>query len=199
MCQSRLPLKKIIYSVCFITLFLSAGCHKILSVAWGIRKPKVETEKSLTHYSNRIHFINSNIYILTSEQKWKNEIAHNNSIPEIRVFNHDGYSVKYKEDHLCNAPAFNFTENICDINNPLVDSSFTLKGEIKELKDLQGNPLQEKLIDNYDYIVCIYWARYIGRLNKDHVAVWEENLNKQTKCRIKVLKINLDIQKSWNE
>jgi len=40
---------------------------------------------------------------------------------------------------------------------------------------------------------------WIGRLNKDHVKVWEADAKANMNCNIEIIKINMDIQEWWDK
>jgi hypothetical protein len=42
------------------------------------------------------------------------------------------------------------------------------------------------------FTVLIYWGKWSGRLNKDHVRVWERELQ-SAKCSVQVYKISTDL------
>ena len=45
-----------------------------------------------------------------------------------------------------------------------------------------------------DFYLFIFWTRYSGRLNKDHVKIWEEQANNNKNSKIKVIKVSFDQQ-----
>lgn len=50
-----------------------------------------------------------------------------------------------------------------------------------------------------DYYLFINWGIFIGNLNVDHVKEWEKLANSNNKCKITVVKINMDLQESWGK
>ncbi len=66
------------------------------------------------------------------------------------------------------------------------------------LHDLEGNRfVGEK--GNEDFHVFIYWAKFTGKLNDDHVKVWGKQALENKKSNIKVYKVNMDFQEHWGE
>jgi hypothetical protein len=53
------------------------------------------------------------------------------------------------------------------------------------------------LPNNADFYLLIYWNVWTGKLNKDHVKIWEDLARENKNCKIKVIKVNLDIQEYW--
>jgi len=54
-------------------------------------------------------------------------------------------------------------------------------------------------IDKADFYVLIYWTTWTGRLNKDHVKIWEDSAYAKKQANIKVIKVNMDFQKNWDQ
>ena len=50
-----------------------------------------------------------------------------------------------------------------------------------------------------DAFVLIYWAKYLGKLNKTKVYEWEQKVKllNDKGLNIKLIKVNLDYQKFW--
>ena len=75
--------------------------------------------------------------------------------------------------------------------------SANLKTELKKYRDLKGNEL--KSIESADFFVIIYWTVWTGKLNKDHVKIWEDLAKENKNAKIKVFKVNLDLQTLWDK
>jgi hypothetical protein len=48
-----------------------------------------------------------------------------------------------------------------------------------------------------DFYVLIYWNVWTGKLNKDQEKVWEDAAQNNKNAKIKVIKVNLDLQEHW--
>lgn len=180
-----------------LTLIISfSSCVPIIKLYYGAKKPKVETEKSLRKYLEKKKINDDNIYAVSFDD-FVNTIDIIKGIPEIMLFSSNGKLIKYKEDTDCNAGAFSFVEEL-SINTELqyIDS-ITLDDYLSILKDFDGKPVKIIKSQSTDFYLFIFWTRYTGRLNKDHVKVWEEQANNNSKAKIKVLKVNLDQQEWW--
>ena len=64
---------------------------------------------------------------------------------------------------------------------------------------MQGEPVRVKPKESDDFTVLVFWTTYIGKLNRDHVSVWERQAQENQKAGIRVLKINMDFQEFWGE
>jgi hypothetical protein len=45
----------------------------------------------------------------------------------------------------------------------------------------------------------IYWTVWAGKLNKDHVKIWEDQARNNKNCKVKVIKVNMDMQEYWDK
>lgn len=182
--------------------FLSSGCMKILMKTYGIHGIRSESVTDIKKYCSKINIDSGNILFYKDSLTFMNVLTGKDTvynvfwvgIPDLLVFNNKGELVKHKSDGTCNAPGFDYTQKVCEkINsNEKKNTNYKLPDFLKFFKDEFGRPIQIKAED-YDAVICITFAKYMGKLNKDHVKVWEDNLKKQN-CKIKILKICGDPQ-----
>ncbi len=184
-----------------VTLF-AASCKIVLKKIYGIRKPRTETEASLKKYLTRKGLTTDNLYTVNAEDFTTLMSEKLGGIPEILIFDKQGRSIIYQEklpenSKACNAGAFGFLSAL-NAETPLqYDSTFSLQKFLPMLKDFKGNPNPPKLSSEANFYLFIFWTRYIGRLNKDHVKVWEELAKNNSSVRIQTFKVNLDEQEWW--
>jgi len=185
-------------SILFL-VFLSS-CTPFAKIFFGYRDPKPEDKKSLTKYLNRKNISAENILVLTDSLNYYRRIKEIKDFPEIRVFNKSGELIFYRDTlGTCSAPAYEFTTAICRYANSIPNHAKTVMLESKNLMTLDNTPKEISADGNYDYYVFIYWARFLGRLNKTKTRVWEENLKNVKDCKVLVYKVNMDWQKKWDE
>ena len=188
--------------VLFILLVFLPSCKTfILKSLYGIKKPKVESERSILKYAFKKGLLQDNIFTL-SQDDWTwavQNISFAKSIPDIMVFDKNGNLLKYREESQCNAKAFSFLSSLTKESKFEYDSLLTMKDLTTKLKDLKGNNTSFTINDSTDYYVFIFWAVWIGRLNKDHVKEWETDALNNKNCSIKVIKVNMDKQEWWDK
>jgi len=179
------------------SVILITSCTPILKLYMGVKKPKIENEKSLIKYLDKKGLRTDNVYATTLfNYPYMNNII--NGAPDILIFTSEGKLIKYKSDTSCNASAFNFLENVSpDMNFEFIDS-ITFDDCFTKLTDLKGNPVVIEKSNNTDFYLIIFWAKFIGRLNKDHVKIWEELAINNSNAKIKVFKVNKDMQDWWD-
>ncbi len=178
---------------------LFSSCTPIIKLYYGYHEPKAEDSKSLTKYYKKKGIATSNMMILSDSVKYYERFKEVQGFPEIRVFNKEGYLIYYKDtSKACNAPAYEYTEFICTTSGLKMNAAKNLTTETKGLLTLNNTPLNITTDGGYDYYVFIYCARFLGRLNKDHVKVWQHNLENAKGCKVKYYLVDMDWQKSWD-
>lgn len=172
------------------------SCHPIMLKLYGIKDPAIESEKTITKKAIKYDFDTSNIVTVNSNDFLY--VLKEKGIPDGAIYDRNGKYIEYREtDTSCNAglyefiPKLNLTEKYNQPNHP------DLKTELNKFRNLKGNVLNEP--DPADFYILIYWTIWTGRLNKDHVKIWEDLARDNKNCKIKVIKVNLDIQEYWEE
>ncbi len=176
----------------FVSLFLSS-CKPILQVYFGMRKPKPVGDETIVHYYHKKGLATNNIFRPVDDSAWVKIIKLFPEAPEVYIYDEQGREREPHDTTVCNAHSFNVTDHICDT--------------IQKLKIIQAHPF-----DAYAHLlrwvpckgakeqkitppcVIITAARFDGRLNKDHVKVYEDSVL-ISNCGVHVYKIDLDILK----
>ena len=194
-----------IFIMVFSVIFSFSSCNELkitlLKTIYGIKKPKIETEKSLTKYLKRKKINSNNVYTLDEKDYYQIQKLVSAGIPDIIVYDcKNDKPIKYREDTMCNGYAFGFIERLKkDTTFQYVDTIPNFSDLISMLRDLKGNVANIEKNKNADYYLFIFWARYTGRLNKNHVKVWEKQANNNKQAKIEVIKINIDEQEWWKK
>lgn len=180
----------------FTFMFFLVGCTFITKKIYGIKKPKIETDGSIQKKANKFHLDTTNIVTVNVKDFVK--VLNKNGIPECNIYDRNGKYIEYREtDTSCNAGLFDFIPDL-KLNVPYNQpDSIPLNSELMKYRDLKGLSLKE--VENADFYVLIYWTVWTGKLNKDHVKIWEDLAKNNKNCKIKVIKVNLDMQDYWDE
>jgi hypothetical protein len=183
-----------IKAVLFLALMTFISCQPVLLKLYGIKDPDIEHEKTILRKAFKFNLDTSNIVPVNSKDFLS--VLRKNGIPEGAIYDSKGKYIEYRQtDTSCNAGLFQFIPALKlngQYNQP--DSS-DLTTELNKFRDLKGNPLKKP--EPADYYLLIYWTIWTGKLNKDHVKIWEEQARNNQQCKIKVIKVNLDIQENW--
>lgn len=175
-----------------VAIFFS--CTAVMKKIYGIKKPSIESPESLK--KDALGFGFDTTYILTSNAEKFLDNFHGKGIPDIDVFDSEGNYIEYRDsDTSCNAGLFKF---IPELNTNKIYNKTgkkKLDEELSKFVDLYGKPHQ--IEKDADFYLMVYWATWTGRLNKDHVAEWEQLVKENKNCKIKYIKVNLDMQTHW--
>jgi len=181
-------------------LALLCGCTPVIKLISGFHDPKPEDRQSLTEYLSRKKISADNVLVFADSSSYYQRLYEMKDFPDIRVFDRSGKRIYYKDTTIsCTGSAYDFTKAICTFKNLKSSASKSLSAEAANLKTIDDAPVFIPENDEADYYVLIYWARFLGRLNKNHVRAWENNLKHAKSCRVRVYKVNMDWQKAWNK
>jgi hypothetical protein len=184
--------KKLVVTLLISCTFYFSSCTKIILAIYGYHSPKQETKLTLLNYIDKKKMSVDNILFVKTESEW---FKLNKYGSDIICFDKNKNYYLYKDTLQCNAPAFMYCEHICNSEIPTgrINSGFKLDSLLSMTEDFGGNI--PKASDD-DYTIFIGWASWMGRLNSDHIKVWEESLLKSG-CKLKVYKLCLDPLKQW--
>src|ERR1043166_5791444 len=147
------------------------ACTAILKKMYGIKEAKIENEKTIKKKAFHFKLDTSNIVTVNSKDFLR--VLKANSIPDCAIYDKDKKYVEYRRtDTSCNAGLFQFIPDLdpkASYNRP---DSLPLEKQWVKFRDMKGNALKD--IAPADFYLLIYWTVWTGKLNKDHVKVWED-------------------------
>ncbi len=183
-----------ICSIAVIFLISFSSCQGILKKIYGIKDPEIENENSIKKIALKYQLDTNNIVSVNS-----NDFLHElngKSIPDAAIYDSKGNYIEYRaSDTSCNAGLFEFIPNLSTKNNYNKPDSAKLGTELKKFLKLDGSTIKNSEVS--DFYVLIYWTVWTGKLNKDHIKVWEDAAKNNKNASIKVIKVNLDLQEHW--
>ncbi len=186
---------KILFSAILI-LVLNSSCQHILKKIYGVKNPEIESETSIKKSAIKYGLDTANIVTLNSKDFLRE--LNGKAIPNASIYDSKGNYIEYRAtDTSCNAGLFEFIPNLNVKNSYNKPDSTNLELELNKFLDLKGKPIDK--LESADFYVLIYWTVWTGKLNKDHVKIWEDAASNNKNARIKVLKVNLDFQDHWDE
>lgn len=172
-----------------------ASCTPIMKMMYGIKDPDIENEKSIKKTALKCDMDTSNIATVAISGYLS--ALKGRGIPDCNIYDRNGKYIEYRQtDTSCNAGLFDFIPALRIDGKYSQPDTTSMAEELSGYRDLRGNALPD--LGVADYYVFIYWAVWAGKLNKDHVKIWEDLAKANTNCKIKVLKVNMDMQESWN-
>jgi len=192
-----MKLKQLLVLISFLTLL--ASCRPIMLKLYGIKNPDVENRKTILKKARKFGLDTANMVTVKSADFLKTMKAAG-GIPDAAVFDAQGNYIEYRAtDTSCNAGLFGFIPELRPDGTYNKTGKTTLNAELNTWNDLYGKSFNRANLKPADFYVLIYWTVWTGRLNKDHVKIWE-NLAKQNKqAHVEVIKVNLDFQEYWDK
>lgn len=182
------------YYFLIIPGFFLMSCNSVMMKLYGIKDPEIETEKNIRKKALKYDLDTTNILTVNSKDFPKKLNA--TSIPDVAIYDRNGKYIEYRQtDTSCNAGLFQFIPDLnvgTTYNQP---DSASLQAEFPKFRDMKGKPVN--MPEHADFYVVIYWAVWAGKLNKDHVKVWEDLAKNNKHAKVKVIKVNLDMQDYW--
>lgn len=165
---------------------------------YGIKEPKIETIESVEQYLTSIKSNPENNIFCKDILAYKTILEiFEKKLPEAILFNSDGKMLTYKKNNQdCNAGLFETIPTLMKSSNMQRVENIDITTFTSYLVDRSGQQLRN--LPKADFFLFINWAKYMGKLNKDHVMVWEGLALNNKNTKIVVYKINMDIMKSWN-
>ena len=177
------------------SFLLLQSCSTIMKKMYGIKNPEIENEQTIKKQALKYDLDTSNIVTVYSQSTVSAISAY--GIPNAAIYDGNGKYIEYRQnDTACNAGLFQFIPDLKLTNSYNKPDSLDLKGELAKYRDMKGNALSE--VGKADFYVLIYWAVWTGKLNKDHVKIWEDLAKNNKNCKIEIIKVNLDFQEYWN-
>jgi hypothetical protein len=179
-----------------LTCLLLSSCTPTLMLFYGIKQPGIENEQSIKKKAIKFGLDTSNIVTISSEDYAM--FIDENGVPDAAIFDTQGSYIEYRStDTSCNAGLYDFIPNL-NLNNEYVKpGGKNLESELLKFRDLKGHSLATP--NKADFYLLIHWTVWSGRLNKDHVKIWEDLAKENRNCVISIIKVNLDMQEYWDE
>jgi hypothetical protein len=182
--------------ILLLSLLTLASCQPIMMKIYGIKDPEIENQKTITKRALKYELDTSDIVTVSSKEFLN--VLNGQSIPDAAIYDRNGKYIEYRlTDTSCNAGLFQFIPSLNLTTKYNQPDSADLKTELNKFRDFEGNILKQP--EAADFYMLIYWTVWTGKLNKNHVKIWEDLAKDNKNCNIKVIKVNLDIQEYWEE
>lgn len=188
--------------IVFLSIFLILGTlaylnfESIILNLYGVHDPKIENEQSLLETANEYGLDTKNILTVNGEDYFS--VISEAGIPDCDIYDSQGKYIEYREtDTSCNANLFQFIPNLDKNETYNRTEKSSLSEKLYKLRTLKGKNVPQ--LEQADFYILMYWTTWTGHLNKDHVKEWEDLAMANKNSKIKVLKVNLDIQEYWDD
>lgn len=189
-------MKKFLTSILIISLIIAASsCKTIMMKANRTTKPKMETEdKIIAYLKEKVIGFEDGLFICKDSLSFFEVLQMIRDLPSIDFFSPNGALLKYSSTGDCAGKAETFAQMLNPKEKYEIDSSFVIKDIVEKVKMISGKSILND--DSVDYIIFIYWAKYLGKLN-DNVFDVVNALKENNRIRIRIYFINVDFQQEW--
>ncbi len=175
--------------------FFLFSCQPVAMLIYGIKKPSRVSIMKIEQKAASLGLDTSMMYCIKPEiyPKFLNELK---SLPNIRIYDKAGNLHNYRENpEECKSTAEYFIRNLRR-DAPFTynrDSSFYLLPQ--QLEGLQKQPFFIETLPAADYYIVVFWATFLGKLNKDYVVPWVSQAKNNYDTKIQLINVNCDLRK----
>jgi len=170
----------------------------VFRITGEIKKPRHESINSIKRGLATSDSVGDALFVAKSFDNLKLAYKVNKYIPAIHIYDKRGRVLKKLEGNSCPKVASASIEYV-DTSSSLVfleDAGFeTLFSNLKQISG-QEYSLNRTNLENYDYIIVYFWARYIPKRSKKAIQSIALAM-KETKSKFLVLSVNYDYQDFW--
>jgi len=202
-------MKRQIFILTILTFIIGFGltsCSTILSKLYGIKEKKPVDENTIYRYSKKYDIPSEDCYEMDTSYLsflksfdttiYKTQIKNHYQPLQALYFDETGQLQSFHVN--CNAGGFpnlkwnrnNIMQTFPPGQQTPEDSILSLDEQLEHLKPLSQtkkfNP------ENFEYIVVVYWNRFMGRQSEKLVQVIQENCKIATDKKVKIIYVNND-------
>jgi hypothetical protein len=176
-------------------VYTGPSCRSIMLKSKGITSPKLESVQSIQSYlAHKIPGTSNPLFIAGDSIKILDLYKMIEGFPSVDFFTRDGHLIDYNHQVSCAGRADEFAAQLAkDITYP-VNRKYDLQTIVSKIYPVTGPGTD--VMDDSDYILLVYWAKYFGALNNNVFGILH-TLQNNKKVRVRVIMVNLDFQASW--
>ena len=197
--------KIIIYPILIFLLILT-GCSSLMTGLYGIKSLNKIDDKTILSYAKKIGIPERDVYHLDynyfsylfslDTTEYKAQIRNHSQPLQARYYDKSG---ELKSFHVnCHAGGFpnlkwnrnNVMSTFLPGEQTPVDTIFPLERQKKYLIPLPQTELTDYA--DYDYIVIVFWNRFMGRQSKRLIRYVQDNSKLATDKSVKIIYVNND-------
>ena len=192
--------------ICSVFSFELTSCASLLTGLYGMKKAKTIDEKTIVRYAKKFNIPTADNYELDTAYfsylfsldttKYNSQIKNHYQPLQALYYDKLGQLTSFQ----INCYAGGFPNLKWDRNEIMttfppkqqapIDSIVSLDTQIRYLKPLSQN--SKIIIDNYDYIIIVYWNRFMGRQSKRLIHFVQENSKLEKEKKVKIIYANTD-------
>ncbi|NCA20765.1 MAG: hypothetical protein EBS86_06460 [Crocinitomicaceae bacterium] len=190
----------------FLIIFGLTSCSSVFTSLYGIKKIKPIDETTILKYANKYKIPVADVYEIDSTYfsylfsldtiKFKSQIKNHYQPLQALYYNKTGQLLSFQVNcYVGGFPNLKWNRNETLTTFPPkqqapIDSIVQLGTQMNYLNPLSKT--EKFSMESYDYIVIIYWNRFMGRQSKRLIRFIIDNCKLEEKGKIKIIYANSD-------
>ncbi len=153
----------------------------------------------MTDYALRTGLRTDNLYIFRDSAGLNAFDRTIGKLPEIGFYYRGCCLMKVRSEDDCHKTIEMIIDSLSRDRSYALDSLDRFADLVSRICHPDGSPVNLEDTARADFNVVLYWATYLGKINKRNTLVWEEKLYEKGKVLgINVFKVNCDYQEAWD-
>ena len=192
-------MKKLSFCLIILSIFFS-GCKQLIYWKYGIKNPKPETPESILGFIKKWKQDSQETYIFKDSSaffRYMNDPVYKKNLLGSMFYNEKGLLINFKDSTKCQWSAGYFVSRLRADTLYQTDTTYKYQEILADLIPVRAPDSPVRHDSSYDYTVIITWAKYLGKYN-ERLFVASESVNENNKAKIRLILLNIDMQKSWN-
>lgn len=181
-----------------ILVTLGTSCSKIMMVFYGAHQPRIETPESIYKYLEKKSIKTNNVYFLKDSTAFYEYFDAFGKLPRVYIYNNNKYLLDIIEKDTCSGQTDDMIYHLSTNKIYPIDSSRILEQVMANILTSNGYKISTDTINSSDFYVMMYFAKFTGKLNKQNISYWEQQLiMKEDSLNLTIYKICCDPLESW--
>jgi hypothetical protein len=192
--------------IILMLVFGLTSCSSVISGLYGIKNPKKLDDQTIIRYSEKYHIPITDNYKLDTAYltflssldsiTFKEQIKNHYQPLQVLYYHKTGQLESFQINCYAGGfPNLNWNRDGMFTTFPPgkqapIDSIISLDLQLKYI-----HPLSRTIscsIENYEYIVIVYWSRFMGRQSKRLIHLVQENIKLAKEYKVKIFYVNTD-------
>jgi hypothetical protein len=187
----------VIYLACLLSIVSS--CKPYMHLRYGLTQPQEETPEEIMSFLKKHDFPTENQYAFFDTGSYCQAIKDpkfSKYLLGTLIFDRQGYLLQ-RDTIKCQWAGYDVIKSLNPDSLYVRSMDLQMSGILPSIKPLSIDTTADEIKNNPDFTVIITWAKFIGTYNhRLFDLAGAVNLNKI--CRIRLIWLNVDMQKSWH-
>ncbi len=186
--------------IIFLTVITVAGCRQIVFWKYGMHRPEPETPESLRAFLKVMNQPLAGQYIFADSASYLKFIWNpffSKHLMNTLFYTDSGYMSRLVDSNKCQWSGGYYIARLRRDTVYFADTSNRYQTLVKNLVPLDPERANGNDTARFDFTLLVPWGKFIGSYN-ERLFTNDLAVKKNTNARIRVIYLNIDMQKSWN-